>query len=142
MLLTIAATTTAASQMVDGIADRLERPRNILGRMGEELIDHEEELFASEGHGEWPALDPMTVAAKGSGRLLVDTGQLLADLTSNSAIRIEDDSVEVSTSHPAAGYLRSGTSRMPRRDPVLEPTSSELRHWADVMARAVVDGTL
>lgn len=130
-----------AHRMLDGIADRLERPRAVLGRMGEELVEHEEELFATGGRGEWPALDPMTAAAKGSGRILVDSGQLMADLTSTGAVQVEDDSVEVSTSHPAARFLRSGTGKMPQRDPVLEPDHGELERWADVLVRAVVDGT-
>ncbi len=45
----------------------------ILGLKAEEIV---QDAFSSGGFGQWPALNPSTVRAKGSSRPLIDTAEL------------------------------------------------------------------
>lgn len=132
--------TRAAVELFSDMGNRLEQPSSLLSTLGEELVEIESRLFASGGDGQWAPLAEGTVMRKGSGRTLVDKGDLLAGLTSQSSIQTEDDSVSITTSHPAAKYLAGGTSRMPRRDPAPEPSGADVNELADVMLRAITRG--
>lgn len=45
----------------------------ILGLKAEEIV---QAAFSSGGFGQWPELQPATIAAKGSSAILIDTGEL------------------------------------------------------------------
>lgn len=51
----------------------------LLGLKAEEFIQR---AFETGGFGQWPANSPRTIAAKGSARPLIDTGQLRRAITS------------------------------------------------------------
>ncbi|MSZ75521.1 MAG: hypothetical protein F2667_00270 [Actinobacteria bacterium] len=140
MRLSILVEERRGSSILGEVAYRLENPRPLLQVLGEDLVAYEAEVFATEGNGAWPALSPATLKAKNGGRVLVDTGRLLAGLTSNSAIDVGTDDVTVTASHPAAGYLKRGTSKMPARDPAPAPPARVTGGWARSLLSALVEG--
>lgn len=131
--------TTDAVRRLSQVAGRLDA-RDLLGLLADELIEHVEEAFATSGFGEWAPLDPATVRAKGSGRILVDTGGLLASLTSPAAVEELGETVRIATDHPGAGPLKRGARGMPERNATPTPERPELNSWATRLARYAVDG--
>lgn len=129
----------AASRMLEGITDRVEDPRPALRVIGDDLVERERERFATGGR--WRKLSAATIRAKGHGRRLVDSGNLMRSLTTSSAITVTDDYVEISTDVWPAKLLRSGTKHMPARNPVPGASKKERVDWTDVMARAMVGGS-
>lgn len=127
----------AAHQLLDGVADRLENPREILQILGDAIVEYEEDVFATRGHGAWAPLSPATIAEKGGNRILVDTGGLLDALTSTPAV--QGESVGVSAPD-YAGYLKGGARGMPRRDPAPEPDGAQAEDWAREVLGYLVHG--
>lgn len=130
----------SAARMLDDIADRLNRPEQLLDVLVDEAHDYERDVFATGGHGQWPALSSRTTALKGSSQLLVDSGDLLAALTTSADLMGDEASVSADVDY--AGYLKSGTSRMPRRDPAPEPPQSVLGEWAHTLLDTIVGNRL
>lgn len=112
--------------------------RAALSLLGELLEDYEREVFATRGFGKWESLDPDTIAQKGSRRAMVDTGNLLDELT---AAKIRGDAVEVTAGDAKyATYLRDGSRGMPKRDPAPEPTSQRVQQWAEQLTHFIATG--
>lgn len=128
----------AARRFLDGIHDRLNRPDHLLDVLVDEVHQYERDLFDSAGDGAWPALTGKTISLKGSSRILVDSGDLLEQLT--SASDISGDEAEVVARTAYARFHKHGTSRMPRRDPAPEPSAAKVGEWAEVLLDAIVDG--
>lgn len=126
------------SGLLDDIERRLDRPEQLLDVLVDEVHRYETDVFATGGHGTWPALDPETAARKGSSRILVDSGDLLAALTSSADLL--GDSLAVTADVAYAGFHKTGTGRMPRRDPAPEPPASVTGEWARTLLDAIVDG--
>ena len=59
-----------------------------VGFAAEKIVD---EAFETGGFGKWPKLSPKTIAAKGSLKILQDTGQLRSSITSEVYERISND---------------------------------------------------
>lgn len=133
---------TAADTMLEGLLDRIEDPDPLLRFLGEEILDYEAEVFATGGFGVWAPLDPYTVKAKGSSRILVDTGGLLDELTrpGGRSVRVVGDAVEVVSDDPVAGYLARGARGMPKRDPAPSPPASRVELWAEDLLGFIVGG--
>lgn len=129
----------AALRLLDNIHDRLQRPDGLLDVLVDEIHDYERDVFATGGHGTWPALSPNTTRQK-SGQILVDGGDLLEALTSNKDLLGDEALVAADVEY--AGYHRSGTSRMPRRDPTPQPSGAVLEDWARTALDYLVDGPL
>lgn len=129
---------SAASRFLDGIHDRLNRPEHLLDALVDEVHKYERDLFDSAGDGAWPALSEKTVQLKGSSRILVDSGDLLDQLTTASDISGDDAEVVARTAY--ARFHKYGTGRMPRRDPAPEPSSAKVGEWAEVLLDTIVDG--
>jgi hypothetical protein len=128
----------APRRTLDDIIGRLEEPRPMLTMLGDVLVDYERDLFSSAGHGRWASDDPATAALKNSGRVLVDTGGLLDQLTD---AHLGDEYVEVNQGVAFYGrFLRDGDRGMPRRDPAPLPTASEVQDWADRLATFILEG--
>lgn len=123
--------TTQAKALLDAISGKVETAGPILDLLGDLLRVYEAELFASQGFGTWAPLAAITVAQKGHGRVLVDTGGLLRALTSPNAVRVVGEAVVISTIERSAGYLKKGARGMPKRDPAPEPPARVQRTWAD-----------
>lgn len=124
--------------LLDDIGDRLGRPDEMLDLLVDRVHEYERDLFATGGNGQWPALSSKTVALKGSSRVLVDTGGLLDDLTSDRDL-LSDEAV-VGTDVAYAGFLKTGTGRMPRRDPAPAPSEEKVADWCEDLLGYVVDG--
>lgn len=123
--------------LLDQIADRFESDNGMLRVLQDAVEDYEQDLFDSSGHGTWAALDPATIAQKGSSRILVDTGQLL-DMATGST-RTEGDSVVVELPGYAR-YLKAGARGAPQRDPSPAPRGSDTEQWARQLLDFAVDG--
>ncbi|MDI6911478.1 hypothetical protein [Nocardioides sp.] len=130
----------AALRLLDNIGDRLEHPDGLLGALVEEMHDYERDVFATSGHGAWPALSPNTLRQKSGGQVLVDSGDLLHDLTSSKDLLGDEASVTTDADH--ARFHRYGTSRMPRRDPTPTPPSHVVEEWARTALDYITDGRL
>lgn len=122
---------SAAGSLLDGIGDRVERPRDLLSSLVGELVDHEREAFATGGFGEWPALKPATIARKGSSKILVETGSLLSALTNPASVRVDSDSATISADRIGYAKYHAG-----RRNPTPEPPQARLDQWAE----SILDG--
>jgi len=111
---------------------------DLLDEAADDLVEYQEEVFATGGFGAWAPLDPKTVALKGSSRILVDTGGLLRDLTARPKVR--GDSAEVSTDHAGAPHLKAGARGMPKRDPSPAPHPRVLHEWSQGLLDTLVQG--
>lgn len=131
-----------AEQMLDEIQQRLDDPTSLLRFLAEEISDYESEVFATQGFGTWGALDPDTVRAKGSGRVLVDTGDLLASLTNANAgsVKIVGDTVTVSSGEVSGIMAQRGARGMPKRNPAPEPSPAKVQQWGEHLLQALVEG--
>lgn len=125
--------------LLDDIRGRLDS-RLPLQVLGDELVDYERQVFATRGLGTWEGLDPDTIAEKGSGRVLVDHGDLLEDLTSTSSLKYSGDTVTLATSHPGAVYAKRGARGAPRRDAAPKPSPQHVVDWAEELLGALLTG--
>lgn len=125
--------------MLRRIGGRANDPRALLERAGELLLDYERRVFASAGLGDWPADDPATVRAKGSRRVLVDSGGLLADLSRGPVRFVGTDAVEV-TSRAIGGVMAQRGAHGPKRDPTPTPPATEQARWAGELLDVLLEG--
>ena len=77
----------------------------------------------------WPSLKAATIARKSSKSILVDTGRLLGSISHTSS----GSSATVGTNVAYAGFLQSGTRKMPARPflGISEANMSEIRSAVD-----------
>lgn len=130
-----------ARRMLHDLTGRLNRPEHLLDVLVDKVHEYERDVFASGGNGAWPALSPATVALKGSGQILVDSGSLLDALTSSEDLM--GDAAEVTAaSVPYAHFHKTGTGRMPARDPAPEPDSGVVEGWAHTLLDEITGGVL
>jgi len=127
-----------ADRMFGGLLDGLDNPDRLLAFFGEKVLEHERLMFATRGGGTWAALDPDTVAEKGSTRVLVDTGGLLDALSGR--YRIAGESVSVTTNDVAAIMAQRGVRGAPVRDPAPEPSPSVVRGWGEDLLDGLIGG--
>lgn len=128
-----------AQRLLADIYGRLD-VRSGVGRiMSEALVEYVEDVFDSGGHGKWARLDPATVKAKRSNRVLVDTGTLLDALTDP---KVRGDSVAVSAGPDAyyATFLKEGARGTPKRDPAPEPTHGFIQDLSEQLVSYIADG--
>lgn len=123
---------------LQGMADRLTHTGPLMKMLAHGLEEYEREVFATSGRGTWAPDDPDTVELKGTGRTLVDSGNLLRELTS---AKISGDTVRVVNGDAFyARFLRDGDRGMPRRNPAPAPPRSTVSKWADQVLGYVIDG--
>lgn len=91
-------------------------------RVAETVSRGSQEQIASEGvrgGGKYDPLKESTVRRKGSSVLLIDTSQLLTDITSAQFfVEVKAQTLEVTLDNPYAGFLQTGTRNMVARPPV------------------------
>lgn len=129
-----------AERLLHGMKDRLDSPDRLLSTLAEDLQAYEREAFDTRGHGTWAPNDPVTVALKGHDRVLVDSGGLLDELTSDSAISTRGEDLTLSTSNPAAAFAKRGARGAPARNPIPEPDGEDVNDWADQLLGYIVTG--
>ena len=88
------------------------------------FIEREKRWFDAEGEGTWPALSPTYAAWKAvhipGAPILVASGDLRESLTTEKTILAQTNrNLILGSQLPYAGYLHTGTSKMPKRDPVI-----------------------
>lgn len=130
----------AARRLLHDISDRVDHPAGLLDVLVDEIHDYERDVFATGGHGTWPALAEGTLRQKAGSRVLVDSGDLLDQLTSNKDLLSDEAVVAADVEH--ARFHRYGTSRMPRRDPTPTPPGAVVEDWARTALDYIVDGRL
>lgn len=123
-----------AERLLHGIKERASDGDRLLSVLSEDIGDYEAEVFASGGHGAWPADSEETLRRKSGSRVLVDSGALLDELTSEAAISVLGDTLTLASSLPYTKYIAG------RRDPVPEPDSGDVRNWADQVLGFLVTG--
>lgn len=121
-----------AVRLLDDIADRLGQPNEMLDLLVDNVHEFERDLFASGGNGQWPALSRKTVALKGNSRIMVDSGDLLADLTSSRDLMGDEAVVETDQA-----YARFHTRT---RNPAPAPPADKVAEWAEDLLGWVVGG--
>lgn len=128
----------AAQRWLDGIGRRLDQPTGLLDSLVDHVHEYESDVFATGGFGTWPGLAEGTARQKSSSRLLVESGDLFDALTSNADV--DGDLLTVGADVDHARYHRSGTSRMPRRDPAPEPPGNVTGQWAESLLDEILGG--
>lgn len=106
------------------MGERALEPGPVLNLIGKAMQRIEQEVFDTGGRGDWPPLAASTVTMKGHDKILVETEALMRSLTEGDNFDVNgsellfgtDVTSEDGTYYP--GLLRSGTSRMPARDPL------------------------
>ena len=111
------------------LVDRLEEPRGLRRLAGDLLADYEREVFGTRDRGRWEGDDPATQRAKNSGRVLVDTGNLLEELT-HPLVEGDEIRVEAGDATYAIHLQRGAGNKMPPRDPAPAPSYSQVEDWA------------
>lgn len=128
-----------AHGLLDTIVGRLEDDRGIFDLLGGLLEDYEKDVFASRGSGAWAPDSSDTIELKGGSRVLVDTGNLLNELTHAKRV---GEAVQVDAGDAYyARFLRDGDRGMPKRNPAPAPDRAQVSRWADQLVRFLVDGT-
>ena len=130
------------------MAERALEPGPVLRLIGKGLQQREAEAFATGGFGQWAPLSPSTIAAKGHDTILVDTGDLMASLTEEGAegalFEVNGSELHFGTNLTSEdgtyypGLLRTGTSRMPARDPLPELDESDLLLFSKAIQTYIV----
>lgn len=123
---------------LQGMADRLTHSGPLMKMLAHGLEEYERDVFATQGRGQWAPDDPDTVDLKGGGRVLVDSGNLLNELT-HAEISGDTTSVLEGDAYYAR-FLRDGDRGMPRRDPAPAPPHGTVSKWADQVLGYVIDG--
>lgn len=129
--------------MLEVLERKLANPRPLLEVLAEQIRDYEGQVFATRGFGRWPALDAETARRKRGGRVLVDTGDMLASLTrypaANAVQDLGTDTVTVASTDVAAIMHQHGR-HVPKRNPAPAPSRNQVRKWADQMLSVLLDG--
>lgn len=127
-----------AHGLLDTLVQRLENDRGIFDLLGGLLEDYERDVFATRGSGTWAPDSSDTIELKGSGRVLVDTGNLLNELT--HARRV-GEAVQVDAGDAYyARFLRDGDRGMPKRNPAPAPDGAQVSRWGDQLVGFLIDG--
>lgn len=131
-----------------GMGARALEPGPVLELIGMAILKTEADLFAEEGRGAWPPLSPATVAMKGHDTILRDSDALLRSLTVRGAegnlFEVDGDTLHIGTSLTSEdgayypGFLKTGTRRMPARDPLPEPREQDMRLYTKAIQRWLV----
>lgn len=121
--------------LLDGMARRASDLRPAWRGVAQDMRQRERDLFDGGGHGLWPPLASSTVRRKhGQGRILVETGGLLASLTRRGDRYAVEQATETSlvfgTSNPVTNLLRRGVRGAPSRDPLPTFQQPEREFWA------------
>jgi hypothetical protein len=106
--------------------------------MSEALVEYVDDVYKTGHSGKWAKLDPATVKAKRSRRVLVDTGELLKNLSKPQARG--DAVIATAGSSFYASFLKDGARGTPKRDPAPEPPHDFVQDVAAEVAAFVVDG--
>lgn len=139
MQLLIEVDASGPRQLLGEMLGRVQSPRPMMALLARELEDYERDVFSTRGRGSWAPNDPDTVDLKGSGRVLVDGGNLLRQLT--RARFVGDDSVVVDQGDAFyAGFLRDGKRGMPQRNAAPRPERRHVDEWADKLVRYIATG--
>lgn len=116
----------------------------LLSAFADELRGVERDLFDAEGFGDWPPLAASTVAQKGSGSILRETDALFSSLTEQGASgatqEIFGNELIFGTSVEYATFHRTGTSRMPKRDPLPVPRAQDMRRFTKATQAWLIGG--
>jgi len=103
----------------------------------------EAEQFASSGRGAWPPLAESTVARKGHGEILVDTGALKASLLDpNEAMHIAGMSAWYGTEVEYAHWHQTGgtiAGRPPQRQVIPDPLPVDVRRRLETVQVAWIN---
>jgi len=137
-MLTIDANITAPRRQFGDMRARAEG-RGLMTILARGLEEYERTMFATAGEGKWAPDDEETLAQKGGGRVLVDQGRLMRQLT--HARILSNDVAEVSRGTAFYGdFLRDGERGMPKRDPAPMPDQRRLERWAEAVALYITTG--
>lgn len=126
--------------------DFLRRERTLFARQGN-VGSPSREVGATSGvWGPWAPLNPEYAARKramGYGsRILVRTGRLRDSLTQrghvDAVFSASPKSMALGTGTPYAGYHQTGTSRMPRREP-LRISEAQSRAWVRMIQLFLIE---
>lgn len=126
------------------VAERAEQLEVGFADASEAFRDAAAEHFASGGAGQWPPWAQST-AARRSGSLLVDDGDLVGSLTEQGhrghIFRMSGSTMTIGTRWPVANIHKSSSGRkLPQRDPM--PPSDVLRErWLTAMGAYLLGGT-
>lgn len=130
----------AAREQLQGIMRRAEDLRPAWRDVVDVLEDAAERRFARQGEGDWPPLDPETLARRSglSTRMLVETGRLRRSLTATGArdaIRsLRPGELVWGTRTPYAVHVAR------RRDPMPELDGDLVEEIGEVLAAYLMTG--
>lgn len=133
--------------LLDGMQRRIDNPGRLLGVLADRWSRWEQELFESEGAAgmgqRWAPLSPRYAAWKagryGSRSILQREGRLFSAAVGPEKV-IDRQSARLRIRHRAARFHQAGTSRMPARPIVYQPTEGDKQEMSKLAARWVVDG--
>jgi hypothetical protein len=119
---------------VEVFGDKAETLKPVLEDITDKILYRERRMFETRGATSgvyWSPLRRTTIRRKQQAGYdqvlnpLIATGALMRSLSARGAkyqhLRVDDKGIELSTSHPAAGYHETGTGHMPRRPPLIIP---------------------
>jgi hypothetical protein len=119
---------------VEVFGERAEVLKPVLEDITDKILERERRMFETRGATSgvyWSPLRRTTIQRKqrsGDKQVLnplIASGDLMRSLSQRHAryqhLSVDDKGIDLSTSHPAAGYHETGTRHMPRRPPLIIP---------------------
>jgi phage gpG-like protein len=126
-----------------GMSARALEPAPLLEAFADQLRGIERDLFDAEGYG-WAPLAASTVERKGSATILRESDDLFNSLTQRGAKgshqEIFGSELVFGTEIEYATFHRTGTSRMPQRDPLPAPREQDLRRFTKAVQAWLIGG--
>ena len=124
----------AIKQRITQIANKIKNKKPVLKRIGINLLNEIDKSFQRGGNdkGAWAPDSPVTIARKGSSKVLVDTGLLRGSYI----MKVGADFVDVGTPVRYASPLQEGTKDMPA-SPMLPSKSKTLSITKDTLEKYI-----
>lgn len=127
-----------ATEALTEVAGRLDIRAGVGTIVRDALVDYVEDVYTTGNRGQWATLDPVTARAKGSRRILVDTGELLKNVTNP---KITSTAVVASAGSAFyAQFLEAGSRGTPKRDPLPDPPHGFVADLSEQLSAYIIDG--
>ena len=128
---------------LNSLGDQIQNPpEKLMRRLGETSIEDIDQRFMTAGYGTWPPLAPSTIAKKGHGFILIDSGAMFQ---SSRISGMERNAVEVDVPYGGPEHNpdvpsihQHGKGHIPQRK-IIEVTPKLTQALTDTLTRWLME---